>query len=72
MRDSVIGPLFCCRVGNVGEWNLSNGDLIEHKVHDCAVCFIALIGDMIVACDGSSSLQVFSLPASACLLVLYS
>ncbi len=38
-------------VGHVGIWDLANGDLIEHKVHDGGVYRLALSGDRIVTCD---------------------
>ncbi len=38
-------------MGHVGEWHLSSGDVIKHKVHDDAVYRMALSGDWIVTFD---------------------
>ena len=54
-------------VGNVCEWGLSSGVLIEHKVHDGVVYRIALSGDRIVT-DSGGLIRVFDI--STCLLVL--
>ena len=35
-------------VGYICEWDLSSGDLIEHKVYDDPVYYMALSGDRIV------------------------
>ena len=53
-------------VGHVGEWDLSSGDLIEHKVHDGAVYCIALRDDMIITSDGGV-IRAFDI---TCLLLL--
>jgi hypothetical protein len=57
-------------LGHVGEWDLSSGDLIEHKVHDGPVFRMALSGDRIVTCDNNrgGDIRLFSL--STCLSVL--
>ena len=59
-------------VGYLGEWDLSSGDVIEHKVHDDAVDCIALSGDMIVTSyyngGDANIIRVFNV--STCLLVL--
>ncbi len=58
-------------VGNVGEWDLSSGDAIEHKVYDHAIHFIALSGARIVTGNSSydTQVRVFDLPM--CLLPLH-
>jgi hypothetical protein len=51
-------------VGHVGEWDLSSGDLVEHKAHDDAVLCMALSGDRIITCDNHSVVRMFKLPSS--------
>ncbi len=53
-------------VGNVGEWDLLSGDLIEHTAQDHAVYRIAVSGDMI-ATGGRAFIRVFNI--STCLLM---
>ncbi len=65
--DSFMGELI---VGYVGEWDLSSENLIEHKVHDGDVFFMALDGEMIVTCDNHQVYRLFDI--STCLLVLLS
>jgi hypothetical protein len=65
--DRLIDELF---VGYVGEWDLLRGDLIEHKVYDDAVYYIALSGDMIVANGDNECIRVFNV--STCWLLLSS
>ncbi len=52
-------------LGNVGKWDLSSGDLIEHQVYDRVVFCMAVSGDMIATCNGYV-IRVFNL--STCLL----
>ena len=61
--------------GHVGEWVLSSGDVIERKIRDGQVLYMAVSGDRIVTSsdDGTFSsghhvIQVFNV--STCLLVL--
>ena len=54
-------------VGHVGEWDLSNGDLKEHKVFDAPVWRMVLSGDMMVVRGGVIN-RVFSI--ATCLLML--
>ncbi len=54
-------------IGHVGEWDLSSGDLIEHKVHDGIVEYMALSGDRIVTCNESDVLRVSNV--TTCLLL---
>ena len=54
--------------GHVCEWDLSSGDVIEHKVHDGAVVFMALSGDRIIITCGDNVTRLFNL--STCLSVL--
>ena len=57
-------------VGYVSEWEQSSGGLREHKVHDGAVWFMALSGDMIASCDFHDEvIRLFNV--SSCLLVLF-
>ncbi len=65
MPDSLIDERV---VGHVGEWDLSSGDLIEHKVHDDAAWRMALSGGMIVICDDDDSIRVINI--STCSLML--
>jgi hypothetical protein len=69
VESAIIGfeSLTIRAVGYVGEWDLSKGDLIEHKIHDRAVDRMALSVDMIVTCNAHAIL-VFNI--SNCLLVL--
>ena len=56
-------------VGQVGEWNLSSGELITvHEVHDYEVKSVAISGDRIVTCDYYDVIRLFK--TSPCLLVL--
>ncbi len=55
-------------IGYIGEWDLSNGDLVDHSFHDGEVFRIALSGDKIVTCD-FYAIRVFDI--SLCLLVLF-
>ena len=58
-------------VGHVGEWDLSSGDLMEHKVHDGALVRMALSGDRIVTgTDGFIGGVIRVLNVSTCLLLL--
>ncbi len=57
-------------VGKVGEWDLSSGNLIEHKVHGGAVSCMALSGDRIVIGAINNAIRLFNI--STCLLVLHS
>ncbi len=63
-RDGLFDEL---DVGHVGEWDLSSGDVIEHKIHGFRVYRMALSGDMIVTSTGRV-IRVFNV--STCLLVL--
>ena len=54
-------------LGHVCEWDLSSGDLIEHKVQDNEVYKMALSGDRIVIVSGGV-IRVFNV--STCMLVL--
>ncbi len=54
-------------VGDVGEWDMSSGDLKEHKVFDDAVFKIALSGDRMVT-SGDDVIRAFSV--FTCLLML--
>ena len=54
-------------VGHVGAWDLSSGDLIEHKIHGCAVLLMALSGDRIVISFWNHVIRVFN--CSTCLLM---
>ncbi len=53
-------------VGYVGEWDLSTGDLIEHKISDSAVSLVAISGGKIVTYAGA---DIRVLDVSTCLLV---
>ena len=55
-------------VGHVGEWDLSSGDLIEHKIHGGAVVRMAVSGDRIVTRGNEGAIRVLNV--STCLLVL--
>jgi hypothetical protein len=57
-------------VGHIGEWNLSGGDVMEHKVHDGALWYMALSGERIVTCD--EDFVILVLKVLTCLLVLQS
>ncbi len=57
-------------LGYIGEWDMSGGDLIEHKVHDGGVYVIALNGDKIATFDDDHNvIRVFGL--SSCMLVFF-
>ncbi len=49
------------------EWDLSSGDVIEHKVHDVAVIRMAVSGDKIVTSDAARVIRVFNV--STCLSI---
>ena len=55
-------------VGHVGEWDLSSGDLIEHKVNDCEVLDMAINGDRIVTSDSSYHPIIRVFNVTTCLL----
>ncbi len=46
-------------LGHVVEWDMSNGELVERKVHGTGVSHISLSGDKIVTCDISGLIRVF-------------
>ena len=56
-------------VGQIGEWNLSSGDLIVvHEAHDYEVKSLVISGDRMVTCDYYDVIRMFK--TSPCLLVL--
>ncbi len=60
------GFIYELPVGHVGEWDLSSGDLIEHKVNDGPVDYMAHSGDKIVI--KRDGIRVFNV--LTCLLLL--
>ena len=56
--------------GHVGELDLLSGDVMEHKVQNRAIMYMALSGDMIVFCDRDDCIRVIN--NSTCLLMILS
>jgi hypothetical protein len=53
--------------GDVGEWDLSSGDLVKHKVYEDPLICMAISGDKI-ATSGDNVIQVCNI--STCLFLL--
>jgi hypothetical protein len=62
-----VTDLFDLALGDVGEWDLSSGNLIKHDF-DISPVLMAVSGDMIVICGYDLFIEVFNI--STCLLVL--